>query len=149
MATTTLNATLRGSLVLLVLGLAGCASTLKPGDWVLISPWQGAERLTECVPAARRNPDVYRTPVPDCQAVITDNPSDEEAWMFEARLRVISRSGIPYGRAPQDFLVVGTRARCEGIRTALRSKPHPFYAQETPPTDPCQGPYYFRRQRPA
>jgi len=75
---------------------------------------------------------------------LTGDPHDEEAWQFEARIRVVSNIGVPYGREPVDYIVAGSREHCETARLALRSKPHTFYSQETPPTDPCKGPLYFK-----
>jgi len=42
-----------------------------------------------------------------------------EVWMFEVRVRVRALIGIPYGRMPQDVLVVGNEPVCEGHRLAL------------------------------
>jgi hypothetical protein len=79
---------------------------------------------------------------------LTGDSADQEAWQFEARMRVVSGLGIPYGREPIDFIVAGSRAQCEAARRALRSKPHAFYAEETPPTSPCKEPLYFKRAVP-
>jgi hypothetical protein len=67
-------------------------------------------------------------------AKVTNDPSDEEFWQFEARVMVRALIGIPYGRMPQDFNVIGTQARCEAVRAGVND-----------PTEPCQGPFYFRR----
>jgi hypothetical protein len=69
------------------------------------------------------------------QAQVTNDPADEEFWQFEARVMVRALIGIPYGRMPQDFNVIGTKARCETVRAGVND-----------PTEPCQGPYYFRRE---
>ena len=74
-----------------------------------------------------------------CKAVrLTDNPGDEEAWRFEARLKVRAFFGIPYGRHPSDQYVVGSRVGCEEVRSR-------FVATGTP-TQPCEGPVHFRRE---
>jgi len=59
---------------------------------------------------------------------ITNNPSDEEFWQFEARIVVRANIGIPYGRRPQDFNVIGTRDDCEALRSTAKV-----------PTEPCKG----------
>lgn len=78
-----------------------------------------------------------------CDAVLTDSPADGEAWLFEARLRAVV-NGIPFGREPVDYFVAGTREQCEAARQAFRHRPHPFFGQETPPTEACKGPFYFK-----
>lgn len=47
---------------------------------------------------------------------VTENPSDEEFWQFEARVIVRSGFGIPYGRWSADYLIVGPERQCEDIR---------------------------------
>jgi hypothetical protein len=68
-------------------------------------------------------------------ARVTNDPTDEEFWQFEARIMVRALIGIPYGRMPQDFNVIGTQARCEAARAEVKD-----------PTEPCKGPFYFRRE---
>lgn len=68
-------------------------------------------------------------------AKVTDDPGDEEFWQFEARVMVRALVGIPYGRMPQDFNVIGNQARCEAVRADVKD-----------PTEACKGPFYFRRQ---
>lgn len=74
----------------------------------------------------------------ECQSMrsvtITNNPSDEEFWQFEARVQVRALVGIPYGRMPQDYNVIGPQEQCEAVRATVRD-----------PTEPCKGPFYFRR----
>ena len=88
------------------------------------------------------NPDVG--PV-TCNAILTSGRTRKRG-SSRARLRVVSGLGISYGRSPEDFIVAGTQEHCERVRAAFRSKPHAFYAEETPPTDPCKGPLYFKRE---
>jgi len=72
-----------------------------------------------------------------CQSVtITNNPADEEFWQFEARVKVRALVGIPYGRMPQDYNVIGPRRLCEAVRATVKPDI---------PTEPCKGPFYFRR----
>ena len=129
--------------VLTLLALAGCSAATTPGSRYQLTdprPWGigTVQWLTICNP----NPDLG--PV-TCNVVLTSDPADQEAWQFEARVRVVSGLGIPYGREPRDFLVAGTQEQCEATRRAMRSKPHTFYAEETPPTEPCKGPLHFKR----
>ena len=130
--------------LLTILGLAACSAATSPGSRYQLTeprPWGGGtvQWLTICNP----NPDVG--PV-TCNVVLTADSADQEAWRFEARIRVVSNVGIPYGREPRDFIVAGTREQCETARRAMRSKPHAFYAEETPPTEPCKGPLYFKSE---
>ena len=67
-------------------------------------------------------------------ARVTNNPADEEFWQFEARVMVRAVVGIPYGRMPQDFNVIGPKERCETARASV-----------TDPTEPRKGPFYFKR----
>jgi hypothetical protein len=77
----------------------------------------------------------------ECQALrpvtVTNKPADEEFWQFEARIKVRALVGIPYGRMPQDFNVIGKRDRCEAVRAIV--------TQAGTPTEECKGPFYFRR----
>jgi hypothetical protein len=66
---------------------------------------------------------------------VTNNPDDEEFWQFEARVKVRAAVGIPYGRMPQDYNVIGSRDTCEEVRARVTADP----------TEPCQGPYFFKR----
>jgi len=134
----------RISLVMALTALvAGCSAATAPGSMYLLTearPWGPTmvQWLAPCSP----NPSVGTI---QCNATLTGKADDEEAWMFEARIRMVSNIGVPYGREPRDYFVVGDRDHCDVVRGALRSKPHAFYAQETPPTDPCHGPFYFKR----
>jgi hypothetical protein len=68
---------------------------------------------------------------------ITIQSTGEEAYRFELRVKVRSGVGIPYGRMPVDVVVAGSRERCEALRQAVGAK--------GTPTEPCQGPVFFRR----
>jgi hypothetical protein len=46
--------------------------------------------------------------------------------------------GIPYGRMPEDYNVIGSRETSEAVRGRV-----------TDPTEPCRGPYYFKREEAA
>ncbi len=132
------------SVLLIALALAGCSAATTPGSrYQLTSPQLLGGSMVQWLTLCNPNPDVG--PV-TCNAQLTGDPADQEAWLFEARIRVVSNIGIPYGREPQDFIVVGTREKCEATRLAIRSKPHAFYAEETPPTEPCKGPLYFKSE---
>ena len=135
---------MRSSLLILlvIFVLSGCSAATAPGSRYQLTeprPWgtTTVQWLTLCNP----NPDIG--PV-TCNVVLTGDPADREAWQFEARIRVVSNVGIPYGREPRDFIVAGTQEQCEAARLAMRSKPHAFYAEETPPTSECKGPLFFR-----
>lgn len=104
--------------------LVGCA-----GRTSVVSNPGAYEQLTETCQSSSDT----------CKAVrLTDNPGDEEAWRFEARLKVRAFIGIPYGRHPSDQYVVGSRVGCEEVRSR-------FVATGTP-TKPCEGPVHFRRE---
>lgn len=129
--------------LVLALSLTGCSAATGPGSRYHLTPPQPVGGTTvQWLALCNPNPDVG--PV-TCNVMLTGERTDEEAWLFEARLRVVSNLGISYGRAPQDFIVAGTQEHCERVRGAFRHKPHAFYAEETPPTEPCQGPLYFKR----
>ena len=69
---------------------------------------------------------------------ITGNPADIEAWQFEQRVRVRGPFRIPMGRLPVDTGVVGSRDECERVRAQV------IKAAEDRPTEPCEGPVWFR-----
>ena len=73
--------------------------------------------------------------IPCPRVVVTNNPADEEFWQFEARVKVRALIGIPYGREPRDYNVIGAQDTCEAVR-----------ARVTDPTEPCKGPFYFKRE---
>jgi hypothetical protein len=50
-------------------------------------------------------------------------------------VKVRALIGISYGREPQDFDVIGAKQTCEAVR-----------ARVTDPTEPCKGPFYFKRE---
>ena len=56
-----------------------------------------------------------------CPLVVTDARGAEQAWMFEARPRV-HVDGIPMGRAPSGFFLIGTREQCEAMRLCAQSR---------------------------
>lgn len=128
--------------LVLALGLSACSAATTPGSrYHLTAPRQFGGNTVQWLTLCNPNPDVG--PV-TCNAILTGTRTDEEAWLFEARLRVVSNLRISYGRSPEDFIVAGTQEHCERVRGAFRSKPHAFYAEETPPTEPCKGPLYFK-----
>lgn len=112
--------------VSLVLILTGCGSGGMSQQYVGKNR-QGQEILTGNCEAAAVCAEMR--PV-----TVTNNPADEEFWQFEARVKVRSLVGIPYGRMPADYNVIGSRERCEALRATV-----------TDPTEPCKGPFYFRR----
>jgi hypothetical protein len=122
--------------VLTALALAACsfASNGKPQHWIGKNA-QGQEVLTAgCIP--------YQS-ASDCVAMrtvtITNQAVDEEFWIFEARVEVRANIGIPYGRMPRDFAVIGLQDRCESVRAEV--------AKTDTPTEACKGPFYFRRDK--
>jgi len=128
----------------LLVFLAACSAATSPGSrYRLTEPLPIGGTTVQWLTACSPNPDVGTI---HCNVALTGQPTDQEAWQFEARIRVVSGLGISYGREPQDFIVAGAREHCETVRLAFRSKPHAFYAEETPPTEPCKGPLYFRRE---
>jgi hypothetical protein len=119
-------------IVLIVsLMLAGCAGTTEKGKrYYVYKNASGNEVLTD-MPCGNAV-DPCNKGMRDARA--TSNPADEEFWQFEARVQVRSPAGIQYGRMPQDFNVIGSRERCESVRATV-----------TDPTEPCKGPFYFKR----
>ena len=133
----------RLTILLTLLLLVGCSASTSPGSRYRVDdprPWGNTtvQWLTPCSP----NPDVGTV---HCNVVLTADPGGEEVWMFEARVKVYW-SGIPVGREPQDYLVVGTREHCEAVRTSTVASTLWSGRGEVPPTDPCKGPFYFRRE---
>lgn len=100
-------------MALTVAGLAGCvAGTVSWPSW--------------------ENQTVYRL---DNAELWPEDPSGQRpgrlvrseseglaVWMFEVRVRVRAVIGIPYGRMPQDILVVGDETVCEGHRSTLAAQ---------------------------
>ena len=90
----------------------------------------------------REAANVFFTTV--CPLVVTDARGAEQAWMFEASPRV-HVDGIPMGRAPSGFFLIGTREQCEGDET-VRAEPRGSVALELESnagaraTEPCKGP---------
>ena len=134
------------ALALLGVALVGCAAATAPGSRYQLTerqPWgtTTVQWLTPCNP----NPSVGAV---TCNVMLTDNPTDAEAWLFEARLKIYW-SGIPVGREPQDYFVTGDRAHCETVRANMRTSTLWSNEREVPPTEPCTGPFYFKRELPA
>ncbi len=119
--------------LLLALGVAACGTiTEKSYLYVAKRPDTGVEVLTVgCLVGQTADECQSMTPV-----TITNDPKDEEFWMFEARVLMRAAIGIPYGRMPQDVPVLGPRTRCEAVRATVRADT---------PTEPCKGPMYFKR----
>ena len=72
-------------------------------------------------------------------ARVTNDPADEEFWQFRGqvpRYAVIFAIPVPAGRNDADFNVIGSRDTCESVR-----------AKMTGDTQPCKGPFYFRREK--
>jgi hypothetical protein len=122
--------------VLFASALSGCVASTSPGTQYELVERAQARWLRSCIASSDSEPGT-------CNVVLTGDAADKEAWMFEARLRVVVKF-IPFGREPVDHIVVGTREQCEATRAAFRSRPHLAYGEETPPTEPCKGPLYFR-----
>jgi len=92
------------------------------------------------------NPNPTVGPV-TCNAVLTGNPADAEARFSEARVKIYW-AGIPVGPELQDFLIAGNQERCEAVRANMRASTLWSKEREVPPTDPCKGPFYFKRESP-
>src|SRR5512145_66424 len=97
----------RTSVVLLaVLTAAGCFS--GPSHWIRRSPDGDQYLVTGCE---------YPEKCWDLPGVrLTSNPADEEAWKYEARVKIRGGFDIPYGRIAVDRIVVGSREQCEQAR---------------------------------
>jgi hypothetical protein len=81
-----------------------------------------------------------------CFAVVTDNPADEQAWMFEYRVKNYLW-GIPIGRQPLDYVLAGARETCEAVRASMTEGTYmSFGKRQRAVTEPCKGPLYFRRE---
>jgi hypothetical protein len=118
-------------LLVVTFTLAGCAGTTDKGkSYYVYKNTAGNEILTD-MPCGNAV-DPCNKSMRDAR--VTNNHVDEEFWQFEARVQVRSLVGIPYGRMPQDFNVIGPKERCESARATV-----------TDPTEPCKGPFHFRR----
>ncbi len=70
-----------------------------------------------------------------CQwARVTEDPADTEFWVFEASVKIRSVGGVPYGKMPADWGVVGDQSACEAARARVT----------TLKTELCQGPHYLK-----
>jgi len=121
------------AMLALALTLAGCASG-APKMWVGKNA-QGNEILTaRCIP--QQSPS-------ECSAMqtvtITKVATDEEFWIFEAQVELRANIGFSYGRVPRHFASIGNQERCEVARAEVTAT--------ATPTGPCQGPFYFRRDK--
>lgn len=120
--------------LLAALVLTACASNGQPQHWVG-KHTRGHEVLTlTCLPGQSASECTSMRTV-----TITNQAGDEEFWIFEARVKVRAAIGIPYGRMPQDYSVIGGQGACEAVRAEV--------AKTETPTEACKGPFYFRRDK--
>src|SRR5262249_29780515 len=134
------------ALIALSLLLAGCTAVTSTGTRYRVETTRtvGAasfEPMTFC----GANVDQVAT---NCYAVVTGNPADEQAWMFENRIKNYLW-GIPIGRLPIDYVLAGTHETCEAVRARTTEGTYMNFGKRRPAvTEPCKGPFYFRREAP-
>ncbi len=127
-------------LLTMLLMLAGCGTvsmirqTMRP-SWLYQSP-EGTQLLLSTCDGL--SSDACSKLV---EIELTENSRDREAWYHEVRVPVKSAIGIPYGRMPVDWYVVGPREACETFRVKVE--------QRKLPTEPCRGPVYFHLKQSA
>jgi len=133
-------------LITLALLLAGCSAATAPGSrYRMDGPRTIAGASFEPMTSCGANVDIAAT---RCWAVVTDNPADEQAWMFEIRVKNYG-AGIPVGRQPIDYVLAGTRETCEAVRASMTERTYDIYGPKRPAvTEPCKGPVYFKREAP-
>jgi len=136
--------TIRALIVLPLLLLAGCSAATTPGSrYRMDGPRTLGGVSFESMTSCGTNVDVAAT---RCFAVVTDNPADEQAWMFEYRVKNYLW-GIPIGRQPLDYVLAGARETCEAVRASMTEGTYMSFGKRQPAvTEPCKGPLYFRRE---
>lgn len=103
-------------LIGLALLLPACAAPTSPGARYRMEPPRNIgnmpfQPMTSC--------GTHLDPVATgCHAIVTGNPADEEAWMFEMRVKEYVY-GMPAGRRPVDYVIAGTRETCEAVRASM------------------------------
>jgi hypothetical protein len=160
----------KATIYLMVLGvlLGGCATTevqrlAKANDehvYALFTNKQGVELvMRDCPvsPVIEGNAAVGWQSPPCVDVAGTRDPNDTEFWKFQLyhvdQVR-IGPYGIPLIPVSPRFKsgqstkigVVGPREKCEAIRLPLDRKPPGVAGDDAMHmTDPCDGPFYFRR----
>jgi hypothetical protein len=133
-----------------VLSLVGCARA-KPADvgftyWLRTNP-NGQEFLaregTGCGSYAdKQNDACWNAAV---KAVVTNNSSDKEFWIFGVFLSrriyvgvfmvpIVPVSPNIRDKMPTDVAIIGAKEACEAVRARVPADN---------PTEPCRGPFYF------
>jgi hypothetical protein len=101
-------------LLLALTGLAGCFfGVLGTVSW---PSWEGQ--------TAYRLSSNLLTPYPENRPatagrLVRGGADGLEVWQFETRVVVRALVGIPYGRMPQDILIVGSQQDCEAARNQI------------------------------
>ncbi len=112
---------IKGSAVLALVVLAGCASTPR-----------------------------YFTSDGQTWYHLTEDPADPVGWVAEFRPKVHAMIGIPYGPMPVDHFFT-TREACEEARTKLTFKSgglaRIWSSPEVPPSEPCREVHYRIEQK--
>jgi hypothetical protein len=155
------------ALILITLAaLGGCATSevsriAKSYDEHVYGVWtnqRGVELVTRDCPRAWDSVEArYKNTVPCVEVPGTRDPHDTEFWKFKAYR--VGQVRILYGAVPVSpqyksgefdrIGVVGARDLCERVRAPI-VKPKGVAGNDGELwTDPCEGPYYFRRMGPA
>ncbi len=113
--------------------VAGCGETASSGHHFYLGSTATGKPIIGFSCIVKGEYAIGTIPCP--RVAVTNSPADEEFWQFEARLKGRALIGIPYGREPRDFNVIGSQETCEAVRR-----------QATDPTEPCKGPFYFKRE---
>lgn len=137
--------TTTGSRYVLLTGTPDGPGPLRIGEPVYFKVPPGVKWLWPCAYSADTAAANGVSLTAACPFVVTDAREADEAWMFEARLPV-RMDGIPFGRAPSDFVVIGTRDQCEAIRLSSQTRANWKRTLEPVPTEPCKGPLYLKRE---
>jgi hypothetical protein len=151
-------------MLLALLALDGCVTAAGPTWFTISEPRPVGDTavrvLRPCYPGLR-NPDVYKIiSEVTCDAVLTEETTDEEFWTFTSHQMqhtpglflwplVLLPPGIPTGRGTWLYRVVGPEAVCEWTRSSMAHGRPPNDMESGAsgtPTTSCKGPFYFKRQ---
>lgn len=133
-------------LIALALLFAGCSAATAPGSRYAMGQTGTIGGVSfQWMTSCGTHVDPAAT---GCHAVVTENPADEQAWMFEMRVKEYVY-GMPAGRRPVDYVLAGTRETCEAVRASMTERTYMQFGPTQPAvTEPCKGPVYFRREAP-
>jgi hypothetical protein len=104
-----------------VTGEPGALSRLSDGTEIVTGACLPATASATCLPISK-----------------TNNPADEEAWRYVAKMEMRTGWGAPAGEAPVDIYVLGPVERCQKVVQQVRKVPEDRGRR-------CDGPFYFKR----